>query len=239
MNYGIQLYSVKDLMAENLKDTITKIGEIGYKAIEPTPSIFEIPSKDFKVYCEEAGVLCHSIHSGINLLIDDFDNIVKYLKVIGCKRYILPLEPTGSKKELDETIKHINKFEPMLKAEGIELMYHNHHREFVPNADGQIPHIELQKRTNIKFEIDVYWVYRGLNNPIYVLESLKDRIDVIHLKDGDMIQGKPLGQGCVPIYQVVQWAKENGVDMVVENEPTVNRQMVEAEECINYLKSLD
>ena len=37
----------------------------------------------------------------------------------------------------------------------------------------------------------------------------------------------------------VAWAKKNGVDMVVENEPTAERQMIEAKECIDYLFTLD
>ncbi|MBQ9769063.1 MAG: sugar phosphate isomerase/epimerase, partial [Clostridia bacterium] len=141
--------------------------------------------------------------------------------------------------EVDSTVDKFNKYQPMLEKEGIELMFHNHWVEFVPNKDGLIPMVEFKNRTNIKFQIDVYWAYRGLVNPLYVLESLKDRIDVIHLKDGDMTAGKPVGQGTTPIFEVVKWAKKNGVDMVIENEPTADRQMIEAKECIDFLKAIE
>lgn len=238
MNYGIQLYSVKDFMAKDVKGTIAQIGEMGYTAVEAA-GFFDVPAEDFKAYCDAAGVKVKSTHTGFDALDNDFDGIVKYLKTIGCTRFIIPWAPCSNKAELDQTIDKFNKYQPMLAAEGIELMFHNHWVEFVPNSDGLIPHIEMQKRTNIKFQIDVYWAYRGLVNPIYVLEALKDRIDVIHLKDGNMTAGKPLGQGTTPIYEVVQWAKANGVDMVVENEPTADRQMIEAKECIDYLKSIE
>lgn len=238
MNYGIQLYSVKDYMASDVKDTIAKIGAMGYKVVEPA-GFFDTPAEDFKAYCDEAGVVVNSTHTGFAALDNDFDGIVKYLKTIGCKRFIIPSASVSTKAELDDTIDKLNKYQPMLEKEGLELMFHNHWVEFVPNRDGLIPHVEMQKRTNIKFQIDVYWAYRGLVNPIYVLETLKDRIAVIHLKDGTMAQGKPLGQGTAPIYEVVKWAKANGVDMVVENEPTADRQMIEAKECIDYLFTLD
>ncbi len=238
MNYGIQLYSVKDFMAENVKDAIAQIGAMGYKVVEPA-GFFDVPAEEFKKYCDDAGVVVNSTHTRFGVLDNDFDGIVKYLKTIGCKRFIIPGAATSTKADLDQTIEKFNKYQPMLEKEGLDLMFHNHWQEFVPNSDGIIPHIELQRRTNIKFQIDVYWAYRGLLNPIYVLETLKDRIDVIHLKDGNMAQGKPLGQGTAPIYEVVKWAKANGVDMVVENEPTAERQMIEAKECIDYLMSLE
>ncbi|MEE0928274.1 MAG: sugar phosphate isomerase/epimerase [Acutalibacteraceae bacterium] len=238
MKYGIQLYSIKDVMAADVKDAITKIGQMGYKSVEAA-GFFGYSAEDFKKICDEAGVTVDSTHTGFSELDNDFDGIVAYLKTLGCKRYILPWVPVGTKEEIDDTVEKINKYQPMLAKEGIELMFHNHWVEFVPNRDGLIPHIELQRRTNIKFQIDVYWAYRGLVNPIYVLESLKDRIDVIHLKDGDMTAGKPLGQGTAPIFEVVKWAKANGVDMVVENEPTADRQLVEAKQCIDYLKAIE
>ena len=85
----------------------------------------------------------------------------------------------------------------------------------------------------------MYWVYRAGLNPIYILEALKDRVASIHLKDGTMEQGTPLGKGTAPIAEVVAWAKRNGVPMVVENEPIADVEMVEAKMCIDYLKSLE
>lgn len=238
MNYGIQLYSVKSFMQADVKDAIAKIAEMGYKVVEPA-GFFDTSAEDFKAYCDEAGVTAYSTHTHLKFLIEDYDGIVAYLKTIGCKRFIIPSAPVSTAAELDRTIELINKYQPMLKKEGIELMYHNHSTEFLYNKDGQIPHVEMQKRTHIKFQIDVYWVYRANLNPIYILESLKDRIAVIHVKDGTMEHGAPLGQGTAPIADVVAWAKKNGVDMVVENEPTADRQMIEAKECIDYLISLE
>ena len=238
MKYGIQLYSVKDFMAKDVKETLTEIGKMGYKVVEAA-GFFDYSAEDFKKICDEAGVACESTHTGFSALDDDFDGIVAYLKTLGCKRFIIPWAPCSSKEEIDATVDKFNKYQPMLEKEGIELMFHNHWTEFVPNKDGLIPHVEFKNRTKIKFQIDVYWAYRGLVNPIYLLESLKDRIDVIHLKDGDMTAGKPLGQGTAPIFEIVRWATKNGVDMVVENEPTADRQMIEAKQCIDYLLAIE
>jgi len=62
---------------------------------------------------------------------------------------------------------------------------------------------------------------------------------MIHLKDTTRTECKPLGQGEVPIREVVEWAEAHGVEMVVENETTPEREMEEAKMCIDYLKSLE
>ncbi|MBQ7915949.1 MAG: TIM barrel protein [Firmicutes bacterium] len=238
MDYGLQLYSVKDFMAKDVKGTIAQVAAMGYKVVEPA-GFFGVSAEDFKAYCDEAGVVATSTHTGIGELTDEnFPAIVQYLKTIGCKRYIIPGAPTNTKEELDNTIAIINKYQPMLAAEGLELMYHNHSREFLPNEDGIFPHLEMQKRTTINFQIDVYWTYRAGLNPLYILESLKDRITIIHLKDGTMEHDAPLGEGTTPIAEIVDWALANDVDIVVENEPTAERQMIEAEICSEYLKKL-
>jgi len=238
MKYGIQLYSVKDFMAKDVKDTLRQIAEMGYKMVEPA-GFFDVSAEDFKAWCDEYGLEVCGSHSSYKSLVEDTEAVLNYHKTIGCPLYIIPSAPIKNKEHLDKTIEDINRLESTVAAAGMELMYHNHHREFLPNEDGIIAHLEMQKRTNIKFEIDVYWVYRGKLNPIYVLEQLKDRISIIHLKDGTMEQGTPLGQGTTPIAEVVAWAKKNGVAMVVENEPTAELQMIEAKACIDYLKSLE
>ncbi len=239
MNYGIQLYSVKDYMEKDVKDTLRQIAEMGYTLVEPA-GYFGTSAEDFKAYCEEFGLKVSGSHNHLKDLEGDaFAQTVKYFKTIGCTRFIVAWAPFSTKEELDKTIESLNKYEPMLAAEGIELMYHNHHREFLPNTDGEIAHLEFQRRTKINFEIDVYWAYRGLVNPIYILEQLKDRLSSIHLKDGTMEHGTPLGMGTAPIAEVVAWAKKHDIPMVVENEPTADRQMIEAKICIDYLKSLE
>ena len=144
-----------------------------------------------------------------------------------------------TKEQLDHSIEQMNEYEPKLAAEGLEMMYHNHTSEFFYNEDGQIPLVEIINRTNIKLQIDIYWIYRAGVNPIYFLEQFKDRIGAVHLKDGDLEHGKPLGKGTAPIAQVVKWAKANNVLMIVENDPLPDVQMDEAKECIDYLKLLE
>jgi len=240
MEYALQLYSVYTYMEKDVKDTLRRVAEMGYRKVE-TAGFYGTSAEDFRTWCDEYGLECPSIHETMDFFGDTEESCaaaIKFLKTIGCKRYIIPYAPIDTKEELDQTIDLMNKYTDILEKEGIEIHFHNHNEELVPNKDGLIPHVEMQKRTRIKFQVDIYWVYRAGMQPFYVLEKLKDRISVIHLRNGDVCHSMPLGKGNLRIPDFVKWANANGVDMVVEHGTEPRYELSEAKECLDFLKSL-
>ncbi len=240
MKYGIQLYSVRDFMARDVYGTLKRLAEMGYEAVEPA-GFFDTPAEVFAAWCRELGLEILGSHETAGSLRrpDSLVARAEYLSAVGCSRYVVASAPTADGKKLSETLESFKTAAPLLAERGIELLFHNHHREFLPNEDGKIAHLSMQRETDIKFEIDVYWVYRAGLNPIYILEQMGDRLALIHLKDGTLEEGTPLGQGTAPIAEVVAWAAARDIPMIVENEPPAERQMIEAEQCLAYLRSLE
>ena len=158
MDYGLQLYSVRDVTESDLEGTLKKVAEIGYRYVE-FAGFFGHSAEEVKAMLDRYGLIVSGTHSGLGDLDADFEGTVKYHKTIGNTNYIVPGAPTWTAAELDETIEKINKYQPMLAAEGIRMAYHNHDGEFKPNADGQIPHEEMERRTNIDFQIDTFWAF--------------------------------------------------------------------------------
>ena len=238
MNYGLQLYSVRDLTEKDLALALKKVAEIGYKNME-FAGFFGHSAEEVKAMLEENGLTVSGTHSSLDDLEKDFEGTVKYHKTIGNTNYIIPGAPWKTAKELDDTIAKLNKFQPMLAAEGITLAYHNHDGEFRPNEDGQIPHEEMEKRTNVDFEIDTYWAYVAGKDPIEVITRLKDRVKVIHLKDGlQNGEGFALGEGTAPVAEVRAKAIELGMQIVVESETLQPDCVSEVTRCFEYLKTL-
>lgn len=238
MNYGLQLYSVRDLTEKDLALALKKVAEIGYKNME-FAGFFGHSAEEVKAMLEENGLTVSGTHSSLDDLEKDFEGTVKYHKTIGNTNYIIPGAPWKTAKELDDTIAKLNKFQPMLAAEGITLAYHNHDGEFRPNEDGQIPHEEMEKRTNVDFEIDTYWAYVAGKDPIEVITRLKDRVKVIHLKDGlQNGEGFALGEGTAPVAEVRAKAIELGMQIVVESETLQPDGVSEVTRCFEYLKTL-
>lgn len=101
-------------------------------------------------------------------------------------------------------------------------------------------HEQLQTRTNLLLEIDTYWAYVAGQDPVALMEKLKDRVKVIHIKDGDQEgHGAYLGKGTAPVAAVYQKAVELGIPMVVESETLTPDGITEVRECFQYLKSLE
>ena len=134
----------------------------------------------------------------------------------------------------------MNYAQPILAAEGIKLGYHNHSHEFKVMPWGSTIHGELERRTNVHFEIDTFWAFNAGIDPIQTLARLKNRIHVIHLKDG-FVGGKgiPLGQGEAPVKRVVDYAAANNLTMVVESETLTPSGLDEATACMEFLNTLE
>ena len=75
---------------------------------------------------------------------------------------------------------------------------------------------------------------------VATITRLKDRVHVIHLKDGLRNgHGFALGEGEAPVAAVREKAIELGMHMVVESETLQPDGISEVTRCFNYLKSLE
>lgn len=239
MNYGLQLYSVRDLTPSDLGGTIAKVAKMGYKAVE-FAGFFGHTAEEVRKMLDDNGLVCSGTHTSVAEIADHFDEVVAYHRTIGNRNIIIPGEDLSTPEKLDRFVATVNDLIPRLAEQGITLGYHNHSHEFLPTSYGVILHRELELRTALEFEIDTYWAYHAGEDPIALLERLKDRIRVIHIKDGLADgSGRPLGEGTAPVKAVHEYAKAHGLREVVESETLTPDGLTEAKICIDYLRSLD
>ena len=235
--YGIQMFSVRDITEKNMEGALRGLSEMGYKFVE-FAGFFGIPAEEIRDMLEKYGLRVSGTHTGWKEVAEHFEETVAYHKIIGNTNIIVPGADLSSQAKLDEFIAMANEFQPRLAAEGIRFGYHNHSHEFKPNVDGSMIHDQLVYRTNLDIEVDTFWAYVGMGHPIELLERLKDRIHVIHIKDGFADgRGMPLGMGEAPVAEVYKKAVEMGIPMVVESETLTPDGMTEAKICIDYLRS--
>jgi sugar phosphate isomerase/epimerase len=240
MNYGIQMYSVRDITEADLRGALAQVAALGYKFVE-FAGFFGHSAEEVKQMLDENGLYVSGTHTGWQeLTAENIDATIAYHRTIGNKNIIIPGADLSTREKLDELIELINTAQPKLAAAGITLGYHNHAHEFVKTAYGAVIHKELEERTAVKFEIDTYWAYVAGIDPVAILDRLKDRIRVIHLKDGMQDgHGMALGEGTAPVVAVRQKAIELGLAMVVESETCQPSGIEEVGRCIAYLKGLD
>lgn len=253
VEYGLQMYSLRDITKENLKDALRQVAEMGYKYIE-FAGFFDNKAEDVKAWLDEYGLVCSGTHTGRAPLEDDqIDATIAYHKAIGCKNLIIPGMDWSTRELLDDNIALMNKAQKKLAENGITLGYHNHSREFLTTPYGLVIEDEIIRRTSVELQIDTWWIYNAGIDPVAYCETYKDRIRVIHLKDGiaakpecrnyehchDGVKGKSVGSGEAPILAVRDWCLKNDVLMVIESEGLDPTGPEEVRRCIDYLRTLD
>lgn len=240
MNYGLQMYSIRDVTPEDMEGALRRVAEMGYRYVE-FAGFFGKSAEQLKTWMDAFGLICTGTHSGSDDLAPErIADTIAYHQALGCENYIIPGADLSTKEKLDRFIDAVNAAQPILEEAGIRLHYHNHSHEFFPNQDGLYIHEELEKRTSMFFEIDTFWAFHAGKDPIAMLQRLKDRISVIHLKDGLLSgEGRSLGLGEAPVKAVREYAIRNGLIMIVESETLDPDGLSEVGRCIDFLKACD
>ncbi len=238
MDIGIQLYSVRDGMETDFEGTLKKISELGYTSVE-FAGFYGKTADEVNRLLEQYNLKLSGTHSSFDDLLNNYEETVAYHKAIGNKNYIIPGYDLWSQGKLDRFVEQINPICERLAKDGITLGFHNHNKEFEVLENGEVVYEQLIYRTNLRLEIDTYWAFVGMKNPLGLLDRLADRVNFVHVKDGMADgSGKPLGMGEAPVAEIVKKAQAMGIPMVVESETCNPTGLAEAEICINYLKTL-
>lgn len=249
--FGLQLYSVKENMAENAVETIKSIAKYGYKQIEGFDGgkgvFWGMKNTEFKSMTDDLGLDFIASHA------NTFENLEKQAaeaSAIGMKYLICPY--IGPQKKMDDFKKFADDFNRMgqvCKDNGLRFAYHNHGYTFL-DLEGQVPQDYLLENTDpelVDFELDVYWVKTAGYDPLQYLEKYPNRFTLGHIKDkdGNIDPLEPngstlIGTGTLDLPSILRKGMDNGMKyFIVEQERFEGTNPMEAaEKNANYMKSL-
>ncbi|MEZ4959113.1 MAG: sugar phosphate isomerase/epimerase [Saprospiraceae bacterium] len=250
-NFGIQLYTVRDVLPADPKGTIKQLADFGYKQVESYEGdqgiFWGMGHTGFKQYLDGLGMTCVSSHCDIK---KDFEQKAAQAAEIGMKYLICPW--VGPQKSLDDFKKIAEDFNAkgdICKANGIRFAYHNHWYSF-EELEGQLPQDVLMANTNpdtVDFEMDIYWVVTPGADPVAWLQKYPNRWRLCHVKDRkkgaqkeDHEASCDLGTGQIDFAKILKVAKEIGMQYyIVEQEKYENSTpMQSARADAEYLKKL-
>lgn len=231
-NLGIQLYTLRGLLAKDPAGTLKQVAEIGYKQVE----MYGFPDCQPLIDgARAAGLALNSSHfnadGAVNPKGDDFSGFKKTLekaKGIGLTHLVVPFLNPSNRNSADawkKTAENLNKAAAIAKEAGITLAYHNHAFEFQPIKDGGTGYEIFMKEfsEDMKFEVDVFWVKVAGLDPAELIAKLTGRVKQLHLKDlkkeiktpnfdgqsGDAF--KEVGNGQIDFPAILAAAKKAGV----------------------------
>lgn len=233
-NVGIQLYSLRNQFKKDIPSTLEKIKEWGITVIEGGDS-YGMEQSKFIELLEKNGLKTVSVGASFEEFKDKPEEIVEKAKAYGAKYAMCAWIPHDGDnftlEDIENATKVFNNAGKILKENGITLIYHAHGYEFRPFDDGTLFDVMAENAENFDFEMDVYWVKHGGQDPMALLEKYADKWKAMHLKDmahgtegnytghSDVETNVELGTGMIDIEGLVKRGKELGVEyMFIEDE---------------------
>ncbi len=184
---GIQLYTVRDSMAEDPLATLTAIAAMGYGAVE-FAGYHGIDLAELRGWLDELGLRAPCAHVDPNAMRDDPELLIEQAVIMGHDILVLPWlgeEHRSSAASYRGWAEVLNRAGQAGQAHGVRAAYHNHAFEF-ETVDGIVPLELLVAETDpalVDFELDFFWAIKAGHKVGEVLAWAPERFTMAHIKD--------------------------------------------------------
>jgi sugar phosphate isomerase/epimerase len=181
---GVQLYTVRGLVQNDLAGTLASIRKIGYRNVETFVAEYKLSAKDLRAAILDAGLTVPSAHFGYN----DFDSRFEYAKELGVECIVCSMIPKTIANSADgykRGAEQYNKWGEQAKKMGMRFGFHNHNVEF-QDYGGVTGFDVLMRYTDpalVQWQMDCYWVAQAGHDPVEMLRTYGHRMQSLHLKD--------------------------------------------------------
>lgn len=246
IDLGLQLFSLRDIVGNDLPGVLKKVKGAGYDSAE-FAGFYGMSAEDVKTELDKLGLVCNSTHTGIDQLQNNLDEVIAFHKTIGAKYIIIPAGNLDSEQYLDGTAKVCNEAGKKIHDAGMQLLYHNHGREFELKYNGVTALETLAAKTTpetLGFQLDIFWATYVDLDPSEVIKRLGSRCHSLHLKDMKDKKDKVMtecGTGVVDIRGAMKTAQSFGISSFVVEQDVIAIDPIEsvAISCANIRRIAD
>ncbi len=213
---GVQLYTVRGAMEENVERTLERVAAIGYTELE-FAGYFDLSPQQIRTALDENGLSAPAAHVPLEMLEDQWDSVVDLAGTVGHDYLVVPWIEPANRTSLDDyraMAERFNRVGERAKEAGLAFGYHNHDFEFEP-LDGQIPFDVLVEETDpalVAFEMDLFWIIKAGGDPFTYFRDHPGRFPLVHVKDmsgdGEMVE---VGAGSIDFASLFVRSDEAGI----------------------------
>lgn len=210
---SVQLYTVRDALAQDFDGTLGKLASFGFTQVEPFALLNF--ADELRNGLARNGLTAPTTH--MHLVDEDQDAIFALAAELGIQTVIEPyVDPDRWQSEADvsEIASDLNAAATKAADHGVQVGYHNHHFELESKISGVHALEVLADRLEpgVVLEVDTYWAYAGGADVPALLSRLGDRVVALHIKDGDgtldTSKQVPVGSGVLPVWDFIAAAPE-------------------------------
>ena len=169
---GLELYSVRDELAKDLKGTVRAVAKMGYEVVEFFSPYYQWTpdyAKEVRKLLDDLGIRCPSTHNGANVFAaDGLQKAIELKQILGAKTIVMA--SAGRVTGLDgwKTVaEQLSRAAEKLKPLGMRAGFHNHKMEFVP-LEGKRPMEVLAANTpkDMTLQLDVGTCVEAGSDPV-------------------------------------------------------------------------
>jgi sugar phosphate isomerase/epimerase len=216
---GVQLYTVRDVLPRDFDGTLARIAHIGYQEVEFAGYMGRTAAQ-VRDAIRRAGLTAPSAHVPLAALGEGWDRVLDDAHTVGHRYVVMPWLDQKDRPNLDAYRRIADRLnragEAAARAE-IRFAYHNHNFEFAP-MENRLPYDVLLESTDpkhVSFELDLYWITKGGQDPLAYFARWPGRFRMVHVKDS---AGPPehrmadVGAGTIDWGRIFKHRKEAGIE---------------------------
>jgi sugar phosphate isomerase/epimerase len=214
--FGVQLYTLRSAMADDVDRTLAVVAEIGYRQVE-FAGLYNLSPPAMRQKLDNVGLSAVSSHHSVNEIRGNWGAFLEGAQELGQALVVVPSIPQSEQNA--EGIRRVaddfNRAAATARSAGLRFGYHNHSWEFDALPDGTLMMDLLLERTDpslVDWQMDIYWTVDGGGDPMAYLESEAGRVTSVHVKDrtadGRMVD---VGDGVIDFATILPRAEELGL----------------------------
>jgi sugar phosphate isomerase/epimerase len=234
---GLQLYTLREELPKNVKETLEKVAASGYTNVETygfsiKDQFWGLSPIELKKILDNNKLKAVSGHYNLGSYLYDGNTVelvaaIEAAKILKNEFLTVPWIDEPFRKSIEDYKKialRLNQAAKMCKESGLKLAYHNHDFEFQKH-DGVTGYEILLNETDknlVYFELDLYWVVRSGNDPLKLFKENPGRFKMWHVKDMDKTNqalNTEVGSGLIDFKPFFAAIKQSGmIHFFVEQE---------------------
>lgn len=214
---AVQMYTLREECAKDFIGTLEQVAALGFQGVE-FAGYFGLSARELKGHLARLGLEAVGTHTSFQDMFEKTKEVIDFHLELGCSNIVLPYYPIKSSADVAELTEKMEAVLGEYAKHGLQLCYHNH--DFELQSDGGERYLDqIAKVGGLGLELDLFWVHTAGVRPAEYIIQHRDRLQLVHLKDGKDRKPSAIGEGEVDFAPIFDTLRELDLEWaILEND---------------------